>query len=81
MELDENIFTDNIAYVGESIYALHYPSSFGKDKVEVSLGLLKEIQVDKKYNFTHYYSTELGYSGAPIFNLSNKMILYYKQSH
>ena len=75
LELDENIFTDNIGYVGESIYTLHYPSNFGKDKVAVSLGILKNIDNKKKYNFAHYCSTEFGSSGGPILNLSNNKVI------
>ena len=48
LELDENIFNDNINYVGKSIYILHYPDYFEQDKVAVSYGVLKRIYEDKK---------------------------------
>ena len=61
--------------MGNSIYTLHYPSNFGKDKVAVSFGILKNIFEDKKYNFRHFCSTEFGSSGAPILNSANNKII------
>ena len=75
IELDENILDDTIGYVGNSIYTLHYPSNFGKDKVAVSFGILKNNFEDKKYNFRHFCSTEFCSSGAPILNSANNKII------
>lgn len=75
IELDENILDNTIGYVGNTIYTLHYPSNFGKDKVAVSFGILKNIFEDKKYNFRHFCSTEFGSSGAPILNSANNKII------
>ena len=66
---------DSLYYSGKSIYILHYPNYYEKDKVSVSYGILKRILDDKNYNFIHYCSTDYGSSGWPIINLSNNKII------
>ena len=78
LELDKNIQTNVIKYVGESIYILHYPAS---KNVAVSYGTLKNINNDKNYDFNHLWSTDNGSSGGPILNLSNcKIIGIHKEA-
>ncbi len=73
LELDKNLQKNiNTQYIGESIYILHYP---GSKNVAVSYGILKHIDIEKSYNFTHLCSIENGSSGAPILNLSNSKII------
>ena len=83
LEFDEYILKDTCSsYIGNSIYLLHYPNNFEKDKIAVSYGILKKRLEDKKYNFIHFCCTEHGSSGSPILNLSNnKIIGIHKQSH
>ena len=76
LELDDNLMTgNNLSYVGNSIYTIHYPCICAEDKVAVSYGIIKRRFEDKKYNFIHYCSTEYGSSGSPIFNLANNKII------
>ena len=75
LELDNNLMTgNNLSYVGNSIYIIHYPY-YAEDKVAISYGIIKKKFKDKKYNFMHYCSTEYGSSGSPIFNLANNKII------
>ena len=56
---------------------MHYPKP---NEVYVSYGILKNIIINEKYNFTHYCSTDYGSSGSPIVNLeSNKVIGIHKE--
>ena len=75
LEFDDNIFNDPKHYVGNSIYVLHYPIEFAKDKVAVSYGIIKEINKEEEYDFNHYCSTTKGSSGSPILNLSNNKVV------
>ena len=76
LEFDDNILKDDgFGYIGNSIYILHYPDNFEKDKVAVSYGILKGRFDDKKFNFKHYCSTEYGSSGSPILNISNNKVI------
>ena len=80
LELDDNLMTgNNLSYVGNSIYIIHYPR-YSKGEVAVSYGIIKKRFEDKKYNFMHYCSTEYGSSGSPILSLeNNKIIGIHKQ--
>jgi len=84
LELDNNVLNDNnINYIGNTIYTIHYPSSIEWDKVGVSFGILKHnfLDKDKEFDFNHYCATERGSSGSPIINSSNnKIIGIHKQS-
>lgn len=78
LELDNNVLdNNNINYIGNSIYTIHYPSNLEEDKVGVSFGILKQffLDYDKIFDFMHFCSTERGSSGSPIFNLSNNRII------
>ena len=76
LELDDNLFQDNIEinYKNKSIYILHYQN--GKE-VKVSYGLLNNID---KSNIIHNCIIDNGSPGSPILNLkSNKVIgIHYK---
>ena len=53
MEIDQEIMKEgaNTSYIKESIYVLQYP----EEKKLVSFGILKDIMVDKNYNFRHLF--------------------------
>ena len=75
LEFDENILNDPTSYVGNSVYVLHYPIFFARDKVAVSYGIIKKINEKEKNNFNHKCCTTLGSSGSPILDLSNNKII------
>lgn len=75
LELDENILDNPIDNVGNSIYILHYPKEITQDKVAVSYGIIKEINIDQECDFNHYCNTTPGSSGSPILKLSNNKII------
>ena len=85
LELDDKIINDlfeknnkNKEYVDKTVYLIQYP----KGELSVSYGKLVSIFEDKKYNFTHYGSTEGGSSGAPILDINNnKIIGIHKGGH
>mgnify|MGYP002624971195 CR=1 FL=1 len=71
LELDDNIRNkSNIAFIGKSIYILHFP---GSEKVAVSYGIIKEE--NKNYDFNHLCCTGNGSSGSPIIDLSNNKVI------
>lgn len=86
---DENIINDyldfdfdlkgeilNNIYIGKSIYILHYPKY---EKVSVSYGVIKSIDLSKNYDIYHLCCTDKGSSGSPILNiLTNKIIGIHK---
>ena len=79
MEIDQEIMKEgaNTSYIKESIYVLQYP----EEKKLVSFGILKDIMVDKNYNFRHLCCTNNGSSGSPIINLrNNKVIGIHKEA-
>ena len=80
LELDDCLFEDgNINLYNESVYTLHYPKSFDKQKAAVSYGILKEIE--NEYKILHLCCTLPGSSGSPILNISNnKIIGIHKES-
>lgn len=74
LELDENVLNaNNLSYIGNSTFIIHYPNNY--DKVAVSYGIIKGRFEDKKYSFRHFSHTEKGSSGSPILNLSNNKII------
>jgi len=73
LELDNEIFDENVNINNESIYIIQYPKFGNEQKGAVSYGILNEIQ--SKYNIIHYCSTEHGSSGSPILKLSSKKII------
>ena len=59
LELDENVLNaNNLSYIGNSTFIIHYPNNY--DKVAVSYGILKGRFEDKKYSFRHFSHTEKG---------------------
>ena len=62
----------NELYSHSSIYILHYPRG---EKVAVSYGILKDIQLYDNYIFRHLCSTEKGSSGCPIISLLDSKVL------
>ena len=73
-DINENNFDNK--YINKSIYILQYPNH---DKAEVSYGIIKNIDLTKKYDIYHYCSTQQGSSGSPILNTrTNKLIGIHK---
>ena len=70
LELDEDIFQDNISK--ESIYIIQYPKSLDEQKAAVSYGILNKIN---GFDLIHYCCTEQGSSGSPILKLSNNKVI------
>ena len=84
LELEDNIIDDiinndnsNIDYIDNTLYIIQYPEG----KLSVSYGILENICVDKKYDFTHKCSTKGGSSGSPILTTDNKIIGLHKAGH
>ena len=75
LELDETIINNesNISYIKETIYIIQNEGR--NEEISVSYGILKKINEDKKYEFSHLCCTDKGSSGSPIFNLSNNKII------
>ena len=81
MELDFDINGEdfNNKYINKSIYTLQYPNS---DKVYVSYGIIKAIDITNNYDLRHYCSTDKGSSGSPILNIkTNKLIGIHKGAY
>ena len=72
LEIDDDIFDENININNKSIYIMQYPKSVNEQKAAVSYGILNKMQ--DKYNIIHY-STDHDCSGSPILRLSNKKII------
>ena len=71
LELDDNIIEkDNLSYLKESIYLLHY--SVNKN-IEVSYGIIKEEE--NEHDFNHLCSAGKNSSGGPILKLSNNKLI------
>ena len=74
LELDNNIFKENINIYNKTLYILQYPKSLNDEqKCAVSYGILKGIK--DEYNIIHLCSTESGSSGSPILNISNNKVI------
>jgi len=73
LEIDDDIFDEDININSKSIYIIQYIKSVNEQKAVVSYGILNRIQ--DKYNIIHYCSTDHGSSGSPILRLSNKKII------
>ena len=74
LEFDDNILEDyGSAFIGNSVYIIHYPSHFEDDKVAVSFGIIKGRY--ENVFFKHFCSTEFGSSGSPILNLINNKVI------
>ena len=59
-------------YTNKSIYILQYPKN---EKVSVSYGIIKNIDLSNNYDILHLCSTDIGSSGSPIFNMLNNKII------
>ena len=76
MDFDINAEFFNNKYINKSIYTLQYPNN---EKVSVSYGIIKAIDLVNNHNITHLCSTDKGSSGSPILNLlTNKLIGIHK---
>ena len=73
LEIDDDIFDENLNIYNKSIYIIHYPKYGDEQKAAVSYGILNRIQ--DEYNIIHYCSTDHGSSGSPILKLSNQKII------
>jgi len=73
LEIDDNIFDEDINLDNKSIYIIQYPKSVNKQIAAVSYGIFNKIQ--DKYNIIHYCCTDYGSSGSPILRLSNNKII------
>jgi len=71
LELDDEIFDENIDINNENVYIIQYPGN--EQKAAVSYGLLKNIQ--DKYHLLHCCSTKPGSSGSTILKISNQKII------
>ena len=71
LELDENIFNENIDdYNNTIIYILQYHKYDNDKKASASFGILKELK--DKFKIMHNCFKSVNYKGAPILQLSNK---------
>ena len=74
LELDENIFNENIDdYNNTNIYMLQYHKLDNDKKASASFGILKEIK--DKFKIMHNCFKSVNYKGAPILQLSNKKLI------
>jgi len=73
LEIDDDIFDENINLTNKKIYIIQYPTYGNEQKASVSYGLLNKIK--DEYNLEYYCSTEHGSSGSPILQLSNQKII------
>ena len=70
LELDEDIFQDNISK--ETIYILQYPKNLDEQKSAVSYRILNKIF---DFNLIYHCCTKEGSSGSPILKLSNNKVI------
>ena len=73
LEIDKEIFDENINIFNKSIYILQYPKILDEQKAAVSYGILKNIE--DEYKIIHYCCTDHGSSGSPILDLIKKKII------
>jgi len=73
LEIDDEIFDDNIDLYNQSIYIIQYPKYGDEQKGAVSYGILNGIK--DEYNLIYNCSTDHGSSGSPILQLSNQKII------
>ena len=80
LELDDNILENllnnndtnlNDAFSDETVYLLQYPEGI----LSVSYGVVKNVNEDKKYIFTHMCSTKGGSAGSPVLNLNSNKVM------
>jgi len=73
LEIDNEIFNENIDLDNQSIYIIQYPKFGYEQKGAVSYGILNGI--NDEYNIIYNCSTDQGSSGSPILKLSNQKII------
>ena len=73
LEIDDEIFNDNIDIYNKSIYIIQYPKYGDEQKGAVSYGILNGIK--DEYDLIYNCSTDHGSSGSPILQLSNQKII------
>jgi len=73
LEIDDELFNDNIDLDNQSIYIIQYPKYCDEQKGAVSYGILNGIKDD--YNLIYNCSIDHGSSGSPILKLSNQKII------
>jgi len=73
LEIDDEIFDENINLDNQSIYIIQYPKYVDEQKGAVSYGILNGIK--EEYNIIYNCSTDHGSSGSPILKLSNQKII------
>ena len=74
MELDFDLNNEilNNKYINKSIYVLQYPNY---EKVCVSYGIIKSIDLSNNYDIIHLCNTDKGSLGSPIININNNKII------
>ena len=80
LQLDFNLNEGNFnnKYINKSIYTLHYQKD---ERIAVSYGIIKSIDLTNNYSICHLCSTDIGSSGSPILNVkTNKLIGIHKGS-
>ena len=70
LELDDNLYNENINYNSKSIYILQY--LYGKD-IYVSYGYINKINEKKEIKYNCY--TDKFSIGSPILNLNNNKVI------
>ena len=73
LEIDDNLFNENMNIYNKNIYIIQYPKYGKEQKGSVSYGKLNKIQ--DEYNILYYCSTDHGSSGSPIIKLSTQKII------
>ena len=74
LELDFSIHeeTFNNLYIKKSVYLLQYPKN---EKVSVSYGIIKGIDLSNNFDISHLCSTKEGASGSPLMNITSKKLI------
>ena len=73
LELDDYLDDNNtkMEYIDETIYAMQYPQG----KLCVSYGILKSIDEERQFIFSHKCCTTDGSAGSPILNINNNKVI------
>ena len=74
LELDFSIHeeTFNNLYIKKSVYLLQYPKN---EKVSVSYGIIKGIDLSNNFDINHLCCTKEGASGSPLMNITSKKLI------
>ena len=79
LEIDKNIFQEEVHFFNESIYTLHYQKYGKEQKASVSYGLIKKTE--DNYNLKYYCHVESASAGAPILTLLNNKLIGIHSQH